>query len=268
MNKRTFFTLFICYCLLIVGSYFTKTPTQDITVSKLPSQPSNNLFKGNFESNNFSGWVLEASRKDSIKIIKSPVRKGKYAVKFTLYPDDQIFGGHRSELACYNKYPLGSEVYYKFSLMVPNDYAENDMWQIFSQFHDLPDYQNGETRDVYNSHRKLPPPVSLSYSKGEIITQRYDVRDGYHIVASTKIKKGKWVDLVYHIKWSLGEDGFIEVFVNGKNASNGKTFGPNVYNTSGNYLKIGFYTDKRIPTTNTLFFDEVYISQSKKDIMN
>lgn len=253
----------------IITRTATQTPSEDNGNNPLTAKPTIKNFKGNFESANFAGWSKGASRSDSIQIIKSPVRAGKYAVKFTIKPGDIADNGHRAELTCNEKFPVGSEVFYKFSFMIPKDYAENDLWQMFTQFHDQPDFENGETWDSYTNSlklNKLPPPVSLSYHNNEIIIKRNDVIDGYHVIATAKIEKGKWVDLIYHVKWSLGKDGFIEVFKSGKSISKGKIYGPNVYNSSGNYLKIGFYRDKNITTTNTLYFDEVYISQSKKDI--
>ncbi|MBK5550669.1 heparin lyase I family protein [Pseudomonas sp. TH03] len=31
-----------------------------------------------------------------------------------------------------------------------------------------------------------------------------------------KVEKGKWVDWVLHVKWSSGEDGFLEIWKDGK----------------------------------------------------
>lgn len=266
MKKKILAMFFTSFFVLFIGcSQRVEKPDPVL------SQPTTDVFKGNFESGNLSGWVPGAARKDSIQIVTSPVRDGKYAVKFTIHPGDVVDNGHRSELTCNEKFPVGSEFFYRFSFMVPTDYAESDLWQILTQFHDQPDFQKGENWTTYTIDRslhKLPPPVSLSYSKGIATIKIYDQKKGYRKVATTKIKKGQWVDLVYHVKWSLGQDGFIEVFRNGKNISNGKVFGPNVYNSSGNYLKIGFYRDKNITTTNAIYFDEVYISKPKDRVTN
>lgn len=214
-------------------------------------------FESDFESTDFSGWTKEAANDKSIQIAPFLTRSGMSVAKVTIAPGDVINNGHRAELSCKDRAPIGKEIVYKFSFMIPILYKETDMWQYISQFHDRPDVAHGETWATYNSH--YPPPLSLSYHKNIITVKRYDKKDGYHIIASTNIKKGNWVDITYRIKWSEKNDGFIEVFVNGKNVSNGKVYGPNLYNSSGNYFKIGIYEDKKNPYKNSLYYDDVSI---------
>ena len=59
-------------------------------------------------------------------------------------------------------------------------------------------------------------------------------------------------------------DGYIEMHADGQpvtafDGTDHKFYGSNMYNESGNYLKIGLYRDKRAEAINSVYVDDAYI---------
>jgi hypothetical protein len=76
--------------------------------------------------------------------------------------------------------------------------------------------------------------------------------------------KGKWFQVFFQIRWSLADDGYVEMYVDGKpvtpfNGTDYRYYAANVYNEVGNYVKIGLYRDKRAVRVATAYVDDVFI---------
>jgi hypothetical protein len=54
-----------------------------------------------------------------------------------------------------------------------------------------------------------------------------------------QLKRNVWYDLVYHVRWSSGSDGFMEAWINGRKALSHR--GPTLYRGMGCYLKLANY---------------------------
>ena len=233
-------------------------------------------FVGDFETGDFSGFGLEFAHKDSGCIVTNPVRKGNYAVKFTLAPGDIASKGNRAELHYNNPSPYyRCEAYYGCSFMIDKNYKENGKWQMLFHFHDQPDWSIGETWDpeTWITYTPRKSVLAMLYMNDTLsICTNSFTRDDVAI-ASFPAKKGAWVDMGYHVRWSPKEDeGFIEVMKDGKRISpfNGvdhKFYGANVYNKMGGKLKLGLYRDKSITSTNVVYFDEVKIGNSYEEVL-
>lgn len=82
------------------------------------------------------------------------------------------------------------------------------------------------------------------------------------------LPKGRWIDFVYHVKWSYQSDGILEVFQDGRKVVS--KMGPNSYNDpKGPYMKIGMYasgihnkTENYNFNEQVLYFDEVRIGDA------
>jgi len=62
----------------------------------------------------------------------------------------------------------------------------------------------------------------------------------------------------------MNGDGYIEMYADGQpvtafNGTDYKSYGSNMYNETGNYLKIGLYRDKRAEAINSVYVDNAYI---------
>ncbi len=226
--------------------------------------PEVNAFADGFETGDFRNWIMNTARPSSAVIVSDPVRDGNHAAKIKLAPGDISNGGNRAEIINYNFLPYKSEVYYAWSFMIPEDYQENNLWQMLCQFHNVPNWIIGETWD--NCTDRVPP-VAMLYMNDRISLWVNSIRYNEEMIADFPATKGVWINIVWHIKWSLDDDAFVEILKDGEyitpfNGTDNKFYRENLYNKVGNYLKIGLYRDNNITSTNTIYIDEFRIGPS------
>lgn len=238
-----------------------------------------NIFIGNFEKGDFSGWKEELCCKHSAQIVNSPTRAGKHAVKFTLKKGDpEVARKPRAELRK-GTVPANSERWYGFSNYLPKDWVNDPSYEITAQFPSKPDSSLEDGRSpaltlaVYEDKWR----VSNRWDPKQITKNRNPRPEGGSKGWSLgEIEKGKWTDWVFHVKWSSQSDGLLEVWKDGKLVV--RKTGPNTYNDKrGPYLKLGIYKpqweDKpelSRATKRVIYFDEVRIgdaSASYKDVV-
>lgn len=217
-------------------------------------------------------WRIEANQEGfkSIQVVKNPLDEDQKVVKVTLRAGDIVNSGTRAELSRDNHDPYMSEVYYSWRFMFDADYQESESWQVIGQWHDQPDWKSGETWKKWSGHGKSPP-LKIEYNDGFlwiVATHRNEEKYPYY---KKKIKFGEWIHLVFHFKWSLDENGFVEAWLNGENFTpfNGKDhkmYTPTLSNKAGNYLKIGLYRDAISSTTGVVYFDDVKIGKSYSEV--
>lgn len=238
----------------------------------LPVKP----FVGDFESGDFSGWgVREGGREDSLQVVADPVRCGRRAAKFTVREGDWASNGNRAEISYDNRDFPGSRGWYGWSFFIPADYPDTEwkprLWQAIGQWHDQPNREKGETWDTFPGHS---PSVALYYvSKNGTpgLELWYGPLKEQAIIARTPVQKGRWNDIIFHIGWSTGADGFIEAWLNGQpliapDTDKHTVYGANMWNDYPHFLKIGLYRNKQITTTNSIYFDEVRIGNTHQEV--
>jgi Polysaccharide lyase len=233
-------------------------------------------FRGDFETGGLDGWIWDRPHGDSIQVVTRPVRKGRYAVRVTLAPGDIAASKERAELKVGDKDlervrgGQGGEMWYGWSVLIPADYADppGDQFQILAQWHHRPP----ETAQPGARSRVTgPPPLTLHFT----------LHQGRHVLSlfgrpspgaerrtlgARPVRKGAWIDLVFHIRWSTGSDGFVEAWLDGTPFTRGKVYGPTLYKPVSNYLRLGLYRGKGVPTTNHVFIDEVRIGDSYRAV--
>ena len=285
MKKSFILTLIIILALgmLLTGCANKSKNNQKIIENKetnVPLERTGDLdFLEDFEDQSPDFRNCEACDPNNLErnilIVDDVVRSGDYAMKLTIHPDDitQVAGKNkknRLEVAYDNLDEEGSEIYYGWSFLVPKDNKfkpeGGSGFNIIGQWHDRPDKNKGETRE--QTAGKNPPIAvymgTLNNQPG--IRINYGLRDvNAGAVGDSPIELGKWNDIVFHIKWSQKEDGFVEVFHNGESIT-GKVYGPNMHNSVPHYWKTGFYRglvgDDSTPTTNSIYIDEIRIGHS------
>lgn len=202
------------------------------------------LFVETFENGINSGWARELCCSHSAQIVSSPVHYSgpdSRSIKFTYRKADYLLNGttKRAELKLREYYPIGSERWYKFSMYVPTTWQNTKQGFIINQFGQQPD--RGEAGHV---------PALFLATDGQKLTlgSRWDPRElttGKESVQGQgwdlgSLPKGRWVDLVYHVKWSYKSDGILELYKDGEKVVSKQ--GPNCYNDeSGVTMKLGMY---------------------------
>jgi hypothetical protein len=173
-------------------------------------------------------------------------RAGRFSMKSVLKKDavwPEI--NYRTELSV--KRPeatyIGDELWYGFSIYLPEDFQFSDVWEIWAQWHDVP--------IDWEELRRKNPPLALSVKGGRY--ELYNIWDADRVEPVNQFeidggnwydlgvpKIGEWTDWVFHIKWSYESDGILEVWQDGKLVV--KKYGPNTYNDlRGPYFKLGIY---------------------------
>lgn len=200
----------------------------------------------------------------SAELVSSPVRAGNKALKVT-YKKTDGQDTKRAELAG-DFAPGNSERWYGISIYVPTSFTTTEGSFIITQFHDQPD--DGEAY-------KIPPLFLATNGQRLTLGNRWDTRK---ITPPRDVQrqdwdlgllpKGRWVDFVFHVKWSHQSDGILEVFQDGKMVVS-KT-GTNSYNDqSGPYMKLGMYAsgieshpEEYNFTQQEIYFDEVRVGDA------
>lgn len=228
-------------------------------------------FCGDFETGGLEGWIWDISPRHPAEVVTQPVRKGRHAVRITLAPGDIAASKERAELKIGNKEiervhgQPGRELWYGWSLFLPVDYVHppGDQFQILGQWHHRPaGTVPGERPRVTG-----PPPLALYLVLHEgrdvlvLIGQSSTQAPPRHL-GSRPIRRGTWTDLVFHLKCSMGSDGFVAAWVDGRPLTAGRMYGPTLYGPVSNYLRLGLYRGKGVPTTNYVYYDEVRLGDS------
>ncbi|MFG1606426.1 heparin lyase I family protein [Actinoplanes sp. NPDC049265] len=201
-----------------------------------------------------------------------PVRAGGHSVRFELDKADQPKNnGSRAEIGAEAPAePRRAERWYGFSTYLPSTWALDRAPEVIVQWH-----QTGGDCTAGCS-----PPLSLFTQNGKYyLSQNWQNRadvPGDWTFADTVIgdyRTGRWTDWVFHIKWSTGSDGLLEVWQDGQplpvfghKAGRNDDFGDGVH---GNYLVLGVYKwvwsqGKPSDTTNrVLYTDELRVADAR-----
>lgn len=185
---------------------------------------------------------------NSPTVTKIPVRKGQYSMKTYLHCTESSTN-YRTEVYVDNYAIIGDDYWYGFSIYLPDSYIPDRTWEIVAQWHGwpegFPDFSPGT--EYWRS------PVLALRTTGGIwnIINRWDAKRNTgdinnRVYGGTKTwdlgkyETGKWVDWIFHFKWSYQNDGILEVWKNG-NLVISKT-GANCFNDKiGPYFKMGLY---------------------------
>jgi hypothetical protein len=152
----------------------------------------------------------------------------------------------RDELDSGHFHLLGRDAWYGFSLLVPKDFPIVD------------------NRLVIGTCKQADVPRP-------IMAQRF--RNGHHTLTVESqghkaafnlppVPLGKRIDMIYHLRYSTGQDGVVEVWMNGRPVV--KYQGPTAETDAKKtfYNKIGLYRD-RFPEPMTIYYDNYTMGGSK-----
>ncbi len=225
---------------------------------KMAELTTQTVFQNSFESesdleelknNGSEYWALLPHSAQIVPTPNEEERTGSNSVKFTLKESDWDVT-NRSEIGL-QSVPADSEYVYRFSTFLPESYVADPSHEIIAQWHAKPDFHLGETWSGAG------PVLSLNIANGKwLLDSRWDSRQIMRTKEPGKTKKAdpegsdsleldnylteQWTDWVFRVKWSLEDDGFIEVWQDGELVWS--RTGPNRYNDLlGPYLRTGIY---------------------------
>ena len=164
-------------------------------------------WNGDFETGNLRQYdAIQRAAPDRIAIVTSPRRRGSFAARLTAEDDDLVVSENpRAQLMTTVMHRAGDEQYIGWSTYFPTDFPAitgDDPFFVFFQFHGEP----------YDGSPPLAFGVGPDGQIGLSRSERYD----YDRVWAAPLPKGRWVDFVVRVKWSMDEEGFVELWLDGR----------------------------------------------------
>jgi Polysaccharide lyase len=173
----------------------------------------------------FTQWAsIQKFSSYSVQRVNTLSRFGTSSLRFELRKTDGDIGwSKRAEASRYTKSEPSQkcERWYGESIYLPSDYVTDPAPELVTQWH----------TDAGS------PPLALWTHNGKWRITMF----GNQQTTIATYEKNKWVDWVYHVKWSAGSDGLVEVWKDGVKVFT-KT-GANIYSNSigGAYMRVGVY---------------------------
>jgi hypothetical protein len=191
----------------------------------------------------------------AVQISTDYARSGTRSARITVHEGDVEQKGddgrsvERAELDSGHFPLLGQDVWYGFSFLLPPGFPVIDNRLVLASW---------KQSDVEGS-----PLIGQRFRNGRhSITIRPPGSGGsgktYRL---PDIQLGRWHDMIYHVRYSLGEDGRVEVWMGG---TRGLSYaGPTASKGGANrfYNKVGLYRD-RWPEPMTMYLDNYTLGES------
>lgn len=208
-----------------------------------------------------SGNVAGGARRPVVVTDPEFVRDGDHAVRLTIPGKSNGNGiccGSRSEIEPdIRALRPGDELYFGFSTLLGDGFPTEASWQVITQWKNDGDGS---------------PPLELSIENG-----RYSLSGGADHPAGGQAfiepigpaTTGRWVDWVFHIKFSPDPDvGFVEIWqgddlVLPRYQPDTGTLYPDTEDEGTSYVKTGYYRNGDISAPGTIYFDSWRIGTSR-----
>ena len=164
-------------------------------------------------------------------------RNGGGAVRFELRRDDTWWdsfkNSHRTEM----RFDESDSGWYGFSMFIPNDGSYLGSKTYVGQWHCV-------GKGSILRGRSVSPSISQCFvgqhDVNNLAIKVYSDKGLQFMEVIRDFPRGEWVDMVYHIKFSSGHSGILDVWMNGKQIVKYK--GPTTYSGAVHMFKFGIYT--------------------------
>jgi hypothetical protein len=203
-----------------------------------------------FETGDLSQLTMQKAQEDSITLVTSPVRAGKYAAQTLLRANEaKVQGGRRAEFSDgrkITKIEMEKDYWYGLSIFVPGDFvAPTKSSAVLFQWHT----QEGG-----------PSPVlAIRVRRGEWIVTT-DVTEKRRTLATVPCEQNHWVDWVAHVRWSADHKGFWTIWKDGVQVVNEHDIVTQHSEALGPYAKFGQYHSVDEVPQNIVYFDEYRVA--------
>lgn len=245
---------------LSCGTIADSQKKQNLTCAHLAST---DIYQMDFDTVTPDELRLDRATDKSFQLIDAGEETGNRFARFMVDKEHLVKGGTRSEVVIVEDNNLKHrDAYYSWRFRLDKKYPAIKKWQLFAQWHDQPDKKNGMT---WSTKPDTFPPISLRCQDLNLYLQvnRPHVNQWF-VGPMIPIQPGSWVKLFFHIHWSTEKDGFVEAWMDDQpltpyNGTDHKLYVPTLYNSTGNFLKIGNYRHNQIEGTTSVDVDDVRI---------
>jgi hypothetical protein len=214
--------------------------------------PGSVVVRGDFETGDLRQWSGTASvGPRSIRVVRSPVRQGRYAARFEVHRGDNPIGfGDRAQVQIGTNEREGEVRWYSWSTRVSHDFPDYGAWQVLAQWH---------------AKAEGSPPLAFFAEHDDLVLQvhRYDAPGRLRDIADIwrgPLRRGAWRDIRMRVRWS-GDDsrGWVELWIDGRRQrfDDGslrrriRTMYPGI----GNYFTMGYYRQSGLSRPGVVYHD-------------
>lgn len=207
-----------------------------------------------FESGNIgTGWEwgraqYQAGATDRLVRSSSTLAEGDYSLRVTVKANDLHSGGERAEVVQTSTanphFKEGDIVHYYWWRLFPSSFATSSLWHVWTQWH-----QTSDTACCV-------PDLQFVLHSDTIGLWVYKSNSASDILWSAPLRRGHWYRFQLIVKWSTTNQGYVQLWVDGKNVVN--TFHITLDPTSSpysTYMKQGLYRHKNINHDQTIYHD-------------
>lgn len=158
----------------------------------------------------------------------------------------------------------GETVTYSWRFMIGKDFpsdAPENRWWLFSNWHDQPNRDRGESWEGFPSHS---PPIAIGYGVLNGVDQlalTYGSPDS-STVGLVPFTRGVWHKVTVRIVWSRGAKGRAELRLDDSPKAVVAARGPNMHNDFQHYLKVGMYRHPGIGGDNWIYLRDIAIKKT------
>jgi Polysaccharide lyase len=200
-----------------------------------------------------TGWEwgksqYQAGTTDRLVRVSSTLAEGDYSLRVTVKANDLHSGGERAEVVQTSTanphFKEGDIVHYYWWTLFPSSFVTSSLWHVWTQWH-----QTSDTACCV-------PDLEFVLHGNTIGLWVYKNRDASDILWSAPLQLGHWYRFQLIVKWSTTNQGFVQLWVDGKNVVN--TFHITLDPTStpySTYMKQGLYRHKDINHDQTIYHD-------------
>jgi len=226
------------------------------------------LWTGDFDTGSLSQWQgVQRAAKDRIQVVDSPTDEGSHAARFEVRAGDVAAAGsgsgNRAEVLARRKQRRGSwpdgsgtERWYGWSTLFPEDYPIIDGWQTFVQ---------------WKNEGPGSSPLVMQVDEDRLYLQHRTDGGSSTKLYKTELERGEWQRFVVHVKWHPDSDeGFVELWHNGEQVLERTDVATMYRDGDGdavpNYLKQGLYRTSGIEEDQTLYHDAMKVGTSYEEV--
>lgn len=210
------------------------------------------LTLADFETGDLTQLKQQKAQEDSITLVTSPVRSGKYAVKTLLRATDpEVNSGQRAEFSDGRKttqIEMGKDYWYGLSIFVPEEFKS-------------PTKSNAVLFQWHTQQGGPSPVLSIRVNaEGWLINGNASPTEKRRTLARLPLVKGRWTDWVVHVRWSAKPDGFWTLWKDGTEVVNERDIITQYPEDLGPYAKFGQYHSVSETDQNIVYFDEYRVA--------
>jgi hypothetical protein len=240
----------------LVGAIAT-TPVTGAPPLEIPGRV---ITSGDFETGDLRQWSGVARvRSSSVRVVRAPVRQGRYAARFEVRRGDNPIGfGDRAQIQIGTDEREGQVRWYSWSTKVARNFPSYRSFQVLAQWH---------------AKAGGSPPLALFAVGDHLVVRAHRHRApgdliGVRDIWRGPLRRGTWRDIKMRVQWS-GSDrrGWVELWIDGRRQRfDDRTTRRRIrtmYPGVGNYFTMGYYRQSGLTRPGIVFHDGFRMSAGR-----